>query len=198
MHRVAVRDERVVGRVAGRLVDVLEAGDRVRAGVRDVDAGGAEADAGHRRAEHHEAARLDVVGVGDGAAQVGAAVLQRLRRPDVGDRVGALVGRPIVGAGGARARVERARDVRLGRVADDVEPGRGGDLGRERARQLGVDDRLRAAQVAVGMPLLTFSSGMSSTATVVASDPVPEVVGIARCGFSGEGGFLPPPTGALT
>ncbi len=48
------------------------------------------------------------------------------------------------------------------------------------------------------MPLLTFSSGMSSTATVVASDPVPEVVGIARCGFSGEGGFLPPPTGALT
>src|SRR5918912_2511363 len=44
------------------------------------------------------------------------------------------------------------------------------------------------------MPLLTFSSGMSRTATEVASDPVPAVVGTATSGLSGEGGFLPPPT----
>lgn len=39
---------------------------------------------------------------------------------------------------------------------------------------------------------------MSSTATGVASDPVPQVVGIARCGFSGPGGALPAPIGAFT
>ena len=39
---------------------------------------------------------------------------------------------------------------------------------------------------------------MSSTATVVASLPVPEVVGIARCGFSGAGGLRPSPIGGLT
>src|SRR5687767_684617 len=39
---------------------------------------------------------------------------------------------------------------------------------------------------------------MSSTATVVASDPVPGVVGIARCGISGFDGLRPPPTGGLT
>jgi hypothetical protein len=39
---------------------------------------------------------------------------------------------------------------------------------------------------------------MSSTATVVASEPVPDVVGIARCGSSGPGGRRPAPTGALT
>ena len=49
---------------------MLEAGDRIGARVRDVHAGRAEADARHRRGEHHRAARLDVVGVGDGAAQV--------------------------------------------------------------------------------------------------------------------------------
>ena len=39
---------------------------------------------------------------------------------------------------------------------------------------------------------------MSSTATVVASDPVPGVVGIARWGSSGADGLRPPPTGGLT
>ena len=41
-------------------------------------------------------------------------------------------------------------------------------------------------------------SGMSSTATVVASAPVPDVVGMARCGRSGDGGLRPSPTGGLT
>ena len=48
------------------------------------------------------------------------------------------------------------------------------------------------------MPVLTFSAGMSSTATVVASAPVPQVVGIARCARSGDGGLRPSPTGGLT
>ena len=48
------------------------------------------------------------------------------------------------------------------------------------------------------MPVLTRSSGMSSTATVVASEPVPDVVGIARWGRSGAGGRRPAPTGGLT
>ena len=48
------------------------------------------------------------------------------------------------------------------------------------------------------MPDLSFSAGMSSTATVVASAPVPQVVGIARCGRSGDGGLRPSPTGGLT
>ena len=39
---------------------------------------------------------------------------------------------------------------------------------------------------------------MSSTATVVASLPVPHVVGIARCGRSGPAGARPPPIGAFT
>ncbi len=39
---------------------------------------------------------------------------------------------------------------------------------------------------------------MSSTATVVASEPLPVVVGIARCGSSGPGGRRASPTGALT
>src|ERR671934_136782 len=46
------------------------------------------------------------------------------------------------------------------------------------------------------MPLLTFCSGMSSTATVVASEPVPDVVGIARCGRNGAGGSRPAPPAA--
>jgi hypothetical protein len=48
------------------------------------------------------------------------------------------------------------------------------------------------------IPVFTRSEGMSSTATVVASEPVPHVVGIARCGFNGPGTGAPDPTGALT
>ena len=33
---------------------------------------------------------------------------------------------------------------------------------------------------------------------MVASEPVPDVVGMARCGRSGAGGLRPPPTGGLT
>ena len=90
----------------------------------------------------------------DRAAQVAPAVLERLRRPHVGDRVGALVGRPVVGRLGRLAAVVGLGDERLDRVADDVEPARGGDLGAEPARQLRVDDALVRAQVAVRDPAL--------------------------------------------
>ena len=48
------------------------------------------------------------------------------------------------------------------------------------------------------MPLFARWLGMSRIATVVASDPVPAVVGMASSGLSGAGGLRPPPTGALT
>ena len=143
-HRDPVRDERVVAHVARRLPRMLEARDRIGARVRDVHARRAEADARHRRREHHRAARLDVPV--DRAPQEAPAVLQRLRRPHVGDRVGALVGRPVVGGRrGVPGRV-RQRQIGLGRVADDVQPGRGGDLRRHRRRQQRIDDRLRRTQ----------------------------------------------------
>ena len=122
--------------------------------MRDVHAGRAEADARHRGGEHHRAARLDVVGVGHRAAQEPAAVLERLRRPHVRDRIRALVGRPLVRRRRPRALVVRTREVRLRGVADDVEAGRRGHLGPERPRQLGVHDRLRGTQVAVRDPRL--------------------------------------------
>ncbi len=48
------------------------------------------------------------------------------------------------------------------------------------------------------MPDLTCWSGMSSTATEVASEPVPDVVGTMTSGLSGEDGLRPPPIGGLT
>ena len=118
-----------------------------------------EADAGQRRREHHRPARLDVVGVGDRAAQVPAAELERLGRPHVGDRVRALVGRAVAGRLGPRPRVERDREVRLGGVAHDVQARRRDDLGGQRPRQLGIDDRLARAQVAVRDAALDLQLG---------------------------------------
>src|SRR5215212_7494765 len=48
-----------------------------------------------------------------------------------------------------RSRRSYGREVGLGRVADDVQARRARDLGRQRADQLGVDDALGRAQVAV-------------------------------------------------
>ena len=48
------------------------------------------------------------------------------------------------------------------------------------------------------MPVLTRWSGTSRIATVVASEPVPAVVGTATSGFSGPGGLRPSPTGGFT
>ncbi len=48
------------------------------------------------------------------------------------------------------------------------------------------------------IPLLTPSPTTSRTATVVASEPVPDVVGTATCAISGPPGLRPPPIGGLT
>ena len=115
--------------------------------MRDVDARRPEADPGQRRGQHHPAARLLVAG--DGVAQVAAAVLERLRRPDVGDRRRPLVGRAVARRRRPLALRERPGDERLGGVADHVEPARGHHLGGQRGGQRRVDDRLVRPQVAV-------------------------------------------------
>ena len=48
------------------------------------------------------------------------------------------------------------------------------------------------------MPVFAFIASRSKIAMPVASEPVPEVVGHAMCGFSGPGTGLPSPTGAFT
>ncbi len=150
----AVRDEGVVFGVAGRLPFVLEAGYGVGAGVRDVDPRRAEAYARERGPEHHGAAGLYVLAVLYGSPEVLAAVLERLRRPYVRNRVRPLVGRPVVRALRLGARVVGPRDVGLGGVANHVEPARGGHLRRHRHREEGVDDPAVAAQVLVRDPRL--------------------------------------------
>ena len=148
----------VVG-VSGRPVGARAACDRIRARVRDVHAGRAEPDARHRRGEHHRPARLDVARVRDGAAQEAAAVLQRLGRPDVGDRVGALVWRALVRRRRPRTLAVGTRQVGLGGVADHVDASRRDHLRGGGAGQLGVDDRLRRAQVPVRDPGLDAQRG---------------------------------------
>ena len=103
----AVRDERRAA-VARRLPLVLERRDRIRERVRDVHACAGERDAGDRRRERHRRARLDVAPVGDGGAEVPPDELDRALAERVGERVRALVRRPLGRAGGAGAR-RRAR-----------------------------------------------------------------------------------------
>ena len=89
--REPVRDERVRRGVARRRPRVLQRRDRVGAGVGDMDARASEPDPGHRRAEHHRASCLEVASVGDSPPQELTARLERLRAPDVGDGIRALV-----------------------------------------------------------------------------------------------------------
>ena len=48
------------------------------------------------------------------------------------------------------------------------------------------------------MPVLALSARKAKIAIPVVSDPVPDVVGQAMCGFTGPGTFCPPPIGAFT
>ncbi|MNC85246.1 hypothetical protein D3C83_08360 [compost metagenome] len=48
------------------------------------------------------------------------------------------------------------------------------------------------------IPVFALSESRSKIAIPVASDPVPDVVGHAICGFTGPGTGLPSPTGAFT
>ena len=48
------------------------------------------------------------------------------------------------------------------------------------------------------IPVFAFSARRLKIAMPVVSEPVPEVVGQAMCGFTGPGTFWPPPIGAFT
>ena len=113
----------VIGGVARRPEVATMPGDGVRHAVRQVDAGVAEADAGDRRGQQHLAAGLVVARIGDRPRQELGDHLQRPDRPDVADRVGALIGRAQQRALGPRPAVVRNRRVRLERVAEHVEAG---------------------------------------------------------------------------
>ena len=135
----AVRHHVVVGVISlGPEVADL-AGDRVGVGVRDVDAGVAEAQPRERGGHRHLGAGFEVLAVADGGAERARHQHERVLRPHVGDRVRPAVGHALVGAlvlvGGIRA-----RGVALQRVAQDVEAGRRRDAGGLGDRELGVDD----------------------------------------------------------
>ena len=88
-----MRHERMVARVA-RGAEILHvAGNRVGHAVRQMHTGIAEADAGIRRRQNHLLARLVVGRIFDGANKVLGDHAQRLQRPDIADRIRALVGR---------------------------------------------------------------------------------------------------------
>src|ERR687893_1343799 len=149
-HGPAVRDEGVVRRVSGRLPLVLEAGYGVGAGVRDVDARRAEADAGERRPEHHRAPGLHVLAVLHGPPEVLAAELEGLAAPHVRDRVRPLVWRPVVRAVWLGAGVVGLGKERLGGVADHVEAAGGRYLRGHGHGQERVDEAAVGTQVLVG------------------------------------------------
>ncbi len=83
--------------VAGHAVGVVEAGDGIRHGVRQMDPGIAEGETCERRREHHGMPGLFVLGIADGAHQVPASQLDGVQAADIAERIGALVGRPEVG-----------------------------------------------------------------------------------------------------
>ena len=109
--------------------------------MRQVHAGVAEADARERRREHHPLAGVEVVGLLDDPPEPAAQEPERLGRPDVADRVGAVVGRPADGAAGARTLVERPSGVRLERMAQDVHAARDGHAPGQARGQQRIDDR---------------------------------------------------------
>ena len=88
--------------------------------MREMDAGVAEADARVRRRQQHLRARLVVAGIVEGAHEIAGDQAQRLQRPDVADRVRALVG-------GTQCRAIRAGAIRVrqrGEAFDRVEQAR--------------------------------------------------------------------------
>ena len=140
----------VIGGVAGRTEVPDHAGDGIGHAVREVDAGVAEADAGHRGGEEHLAAGFVVAGVFDGPRKELGDHFQGPHGPDVADRVRALIGgaqdRPL----GAGPFVEGNGGVGFEGVTEHVEAGGSGDGGRQSAGVVGIDDAERRPEVAVG------------------------------------------------
>ena len=89
-----------------------------------MDAGVAETDPRHGGGQQHLAAGFVVGGVGDGAGEKLVDDFEGPQRPDVADRVGALVGRPLDRTGRSRALVVGEGGVRFEGVTEDVEPRR--------------------------------------------------------------------------
>lgn len=80
--------------VAGVLVALVLAADGVAHAMAQVDSGVAETDAGQSRCEKHLGLGLGVVGVTDCAGEIFDGGSEGLQGEDVGNGVGALVGRP--------------------------------------------------------------------------------------------------------
>ena len=148
--RHPVRDERLAGRVAGRHELPDHPRHRVRHPVRQVDARVAEPDARVRRGKRHQLPSLVVRRVVDDPWQRLGDHLDRPARPDVAERVGALVRRSQVGPLGRGPAVERDRGVRLQGVREDIEPRRRGDHRRQGPGVVRVDDAERRSQEAMG------------------------------------------------
>ena len=117
--------------------------------MRQVHAGVAEAVAGAGGREQHGGARLGVGGVAHGAHQVVRHQFDGALRPQIADRVGALVGGPQRRVRGRLARRVGQRRERLDGVAQHVEAGAGRHHRRQRARVVGVDDTEGGPQRAV-------------------------------------------------
>ena len=116
-----------------------------------MDACVAETDTGKGGREEHLALGLKVIGVADGTGQVLDGAAEGVEGEDVGDGVGALVGRTEEGVCGAgSALVVGDGGVGLQRVAQDVEAGAGLDGRGHGAGVEGVADAQGGLEVAVG------------------------------------------------
>ncbi len=189
----------MIDRVALGPVVAHHARDRVGHPVRQVDPGVAEADPGVGGGQQHLAASLVVVRVLDRADHRPAHHLDRPGRPDVADRVRALVGGSQLGIVRGGPLVEGQRGQRFDGVGEDIEAGAGGDHRRHGAGVVRIEDAHRRAQGAVGDPGFGVQRLVrSKMATPVVSLPVPAVVGIAISGLSGPGTGSARPIGALT
>ena len=125
-NRHSVRNDRVIGRVPWRYVTAYHPADRVAHAVRQMYAGVAKTDPGVGRGQKHGAAGLVVLRVLDRAYKIRRNHLDRLGRPDVADRVGALVGRAHPWRLRRVAAVVRQSGQGLQCMAQHVQPRTGG------------------------------------------------------------------------
>lgn len=122
----AVRDHGSRAHVARVPVALVLAADRIAHAVAEVDARVAEPDAREGRREEHFGLRFGVVRVAHRAREVLDRGAEGLEREDVGDGVGALVGRAVDGVRGPRgALMVGDRGPGFERMAEHIETGGG-------------------------------------------------------------------------
>src|SRR5690348_3100542 len=107
-----------------------------------------ESNSGIGRSEQHVRPCLVVRGVRDGTENVPRNHAQSLERPNVADRIGALVSRAQCRPLRECALMERYSRVGLDCMAENVQPAGSGDLRRQRARVFWVDQAERWFQPA--------------------------------------------------